>query len=379
MTTETVDQGQDADEDRARLDAAVKPRDGFFTTFFVSPYSKYIARWAARRGLTPNQVTTASLGLGLLAAAAFGTGERWGMVVGAVLLQASFTTDCVDGQLARYTRNFSALGGWLDAIFDRTKEYAVYAGLAIGADRAGRDVWVLACAALILQTFRHLSDFAFTGHADEEPMPDAAPAGPPPQRPDSPAGRIVVAWQAGNRLPVVPWIRRIVAFPIGERFLAISVTAAVWSPHTTFVVLLAWGGFAALYTTAGRVLRSLARAGALADRFAWTAPPLLRVGEYSMLVWIATLAGDSGPPAAFALLGVLAFHHYDVFYRPRFRPTHPRPVAAWVIRVGLGWWGRLALAWLLYAVGALPTGFYALAALLGAVFVGEAIDSWRRT
>jgi hypothetical protein len=53
------------------------------------------------------------------------------------------------------------------------------------------------------------------------------------------------------------WIKKIVAFPIGERFAAISVTAALFSPRTTFVVLLAWGGFAAVYVVAGRVLRSL--------------------------------------------------------------------------------------------------------------------------
>src|SRR6185369_3757154 len=66
------------DEDRVLLDSAVKANDGFFTTFFVSPYSKYIARWAARRGWTPNQVTTISMLLGVLTAAAFATGERWG-------------------------------------------------------------------------------------------------------------------------------------------------------------------------------------------------------------------------------------------------------------------------------------------------------------
>jgi hypothetical protein len=102
------------DVDRLLLESAVKSTDGFFTTFFVSPYSKYIARWAARRGLTPNQVTTVSMLLGVLAAAAFATGERWGLIAGAVLLQVSFTTDCVDGQLARYTRQFSKLGAWLD-------------------------------------------------------------------------------------------------------------------------------------------------------------------------------------------------------------------------------------------------------------------------
>ena len=81
-----------------------------------------------------------------LAAAAFATGERWGLVAGAILLQAAFTTDCVDGQLARYTRTFSKLGAWLDSIFDRSKEYVCFAGLAIGASRAGDPVWPLACA-----------------------------------------------------------------------------------------------------------------------------------------------------------------------------------------------------------------------------------------
>ena len=65
----------DHDEEQALLDSAVKQSDGFFTTFFVSPYSKYIARWAARRGLTPNQVTLISIGVGALAALAFATGE----------------------------------------------------------------------------------------------------------------------------------------------------------------------------------------------------------------------------------------------------------------------------------------------------------------
>ena len=59
----------DYDEDKVLLDSAVKASDGFFTTFFVSTYSRYIARWAARRGFTPNQVTTVSLFIGILAAA----------------------------------------------------------------------------------------------------------------------------------------------------------------------------------------------------------------------------------------------------------------------------------------------------------------------
>jgi hypothetical protein len=38
----------------------------------------------------------------------------------------------------------------------------------------------------------------------------------------------------------------------------ISITAALFTPRTTFIVLLVWGGVAAAYTIAGRILRSLA-------------------------------------------------------------------------------------------------------------------------
>jgi Family of unknown function (DUF5941)/CDP-alcohol phosphatidyltransferase len=288
------------DEDAVLLKSAVKARDGFFTTFFVSPYSRYIARWCAHRGFTPNQVTTVSVLIGLLAAVAFATGERWGLVAGAVLLQAAFTTDCVDGQLARYTRTFSKLGAWLDSIFDRTKEYLVFAGLAIGASRMGDgDVWLLACATITLQTVRHAADFAFgssrqqlIGATEQPPVEQvrdaagaaraarraaraaAAEAGEAPAtanataapRPAAPAPaqralpfRILHAWHRIDRLPGVRWVKKMIAFPIGERFAAISLTAALFTPRTTFVTLLVWGGVAAVYTLAGRVLRSIVR------------------------------------------------------------------------------------------------------------------------
>jgi hypothetical protein len=310
---------RDYDEDRVLLDSSVKAADGFFTTFFVSTYSKYLARWAARRGLTPNQVTTVSMLIGLVAAAAFATGERWGLVAGAVLLQVSFTTDCVDGQLARYTRQFSKLGAWLDSVFDRTKEYAVFAGLAIGYSAAHTDaVWALAGAALTLQTVRHMSDFAFgaarqqligaTRHpplehssdrlaapAVAEPagsIAEAAPSGgaaaaevsaaaaetsaaaaetsaaaaetsaraePEPAGSASLARRILGLWRRLDRWPGLVWVKRMAAFPIGERFAVISITAALWDARVTFVVLLAWGAFGIAYTFAGRFLRSVGR------------------------------------------------------------------------------------------------------------------------
>jgi phosphatidylglycerophosphate synthase len=248
------------DEDRLLLDSAVKANDSFFTTYLVSPYSKYLARWAARRGLTPDQITTASLGIGVLAALAFASGDRAGLIAGAILLQISFATDCVDGQLARYTRNFSRAGAWLDAVFDRTKEYAVYAGLAIGASATGDPVWVLAGAALAVQTVRHAIDFSYVTLEQEQLA--AAPRLPLDQPADgfTRAGSGPAAtWDTFTRRGAAHWAKQFIAFPIGERFAAISIVAALGSARAAFIVLLAWGGVATAYKMTGRLMRTMPR------------------------------------------------------------------------------------------------------------------------
>ena len=76
-----------------------------------------------------------------------------------------WSLDCVDGDVARYTRRFSPLGAWLDASTDRLKEFACYAGLAWGAG-AGRTGWLLAAAMIALQTARHSVDYTFTAVKD---------------------------------------------------------------------------------------------------------------------------------------------------------------------------------------------------------------------
>lgn len=120
------------------------------------------------------------------------------------------------------------------------------------------------------------------------------------------------------------------------------------------------------------LLGGASRGGALErDRFRWAVPPLLRAGEYAGLVWLA-------PAAAFGLLLALAFRHYDLVYRLRFQgpPTGTPP--DWLGTVAGGWEGRLVAGWVLLAAGGLPEGFYALAAILGALFVTECVASWRR-
>ncbi|CAL9642398.1 hypothetical protein SUDANB15_06356 [Streptomyces sp. enrichment culture] len=283
------------DDEAVRLKSAVKARDGFFTTYFISPYSRYIARWCARRGLTPNQVTTASLLTALIAAGCAATGTRGGFVAAGVLLIASFVLDCTDGQLARYSLQYSTLGAWLDATFDRAKEYAYYAGLALGAARGGDDVWALALGAMVLQTCRHVVDFSFN-EANHDATANTSPTAALSDKLDS------VGWTV--------WVRRMIVLPIGERWAMIAVLTALTTPRITFYALLAGCAFAAAYTTAGRVLRSLTRKARRTDRAARALADLADSGPLA-----EGLAGALKNPArrlpgvaapAVALLGGLA-------------------------------------------------------------------------
>jgi phosphatidylglycerophosphate synthase len=366
------------DDEAIRLKSAVKARDGFFTTYCISPYSRYIARWCARRGLTPNQVTTASLLTALVAAGCAATGTRAGYVAAGVLLIASFVLDCTDGQLARYSLQYSTLGAWLDATFDRAKEYAYYAGLALGAARGGDDVWALALGAMVLQTCRHVVDFSFN-ESNHDATANTSPTAALSDRLDS------VGWTV--------WLRRMIVLPIGERWAMIAVLTAVTTPRVTFYVLLIGCAFAATYTTGGRVLRSVTRrarrtdraaqalrdltdSGPLADAVArvtravrlpapllalaggllvagaaamwgagwatvgcaaayavlsgaavarplkgaldWLVPPFFRAAEYGTILLLAARADVNGAlPAAFGLVSAVAYHHYDTVYRIR--------------------------------------------------------------
>lgn len=265
------------DDEAVRLRSAVKARDGFFTTFCVSPYSRYLARWCARRGLTPNQVTTASLFTALIAAGCAATGTRGGYAAAGLLLLFSFVLDCTDGQLARYSLQYSTMGAWLDATFDRAKEYAYYAGLALGAARGGDDVWALALAAMVLQSVRHFVDFSFN-----EANADSTAA--------NVNGKAVVGTPTtalSSRLDSVGWtvwVRRMIVLPIGERWAMIAVLTAVTTPRIVFYALLVGCGFAACYTTAGRVLRSVTRRAVRTDRAAQALADLADTGPLAELV-----------------------------------------------------------------------------------------------
>jgi hypothetical protein len=147
------------------------------------------------------------------------------------------------------------------------------------------------------------------------------------------------------------------------------------------VVVLAWPAHAlstgvAAAAVAWFVLVGSLGAGRTASRrWVWTVPGMLRALEYGALIKLTALTDPDAMPACYALLAVLAFHHYDAVYRLRHQRVPP---AAWIRVAGGGWDGRLVVAAVLATAGGLAVAETAAAVVLGVTFAAESIASWTR-
>ena len=96
---------------------------------------------ASRIGrLTPTMVTVGSFALYCLAAALIVAGGWWS-VVAAILLPLSYVLDCLDGQLARYTGQTSAVGDYLDKTLDVLKVGIINLAMAVAAYRLTGEIY----------------------------------------------------------------------------------------------------------------------------------------------------------------------------------------------------------------------------------------------
>lgn len=351
---------------RLRLKMANRANDGFFSVYVLRRFSKLLTWVAIKIGATPNQVTIASFAIGLYAAFLFAQGDFWSILLGAILLQVSIIVDCVDGELARYTRKFSELGAWLDAITDRVKEYAVFLGLAYGAYvQNGQNLWLLAALLMTLQTFRHLSDYNFSQVVkarDEEAIPvpvDFMAKWDGIEADNTPELKGLAANYNFQRVKY--WAGKVITFPIGERWLAISLTAAIGGAMFTFTAMPVLALISMAWVYRVRIAKSLQMAKtkiksqvivrqldlgwaqkSISLRFDWLEPSLLRALELGALIVLFSatgiFAGESAV-AAFVILFSIAFNHYDNLYRSMQGEQKPK----WLSFAGLTVPGRLLL------------------------------------
>jgi Family of unknown function (DUF5941) len=123
------------------------------------------------------------------------------------------------------------------------------------------------------------------------------------------------------------------------------------------------------------VLATLGAAARRGVRVQWLVPPLLRIGEYMTVAVLASRVDATTAAAAFVLLAVVAFHHYDIVYRLRHQHTTPSHL---VSQLCGGWEVRTIVVVLAAATGTLLPTLLALAAWCGVLYVTESLRSWAR-
>jgi hypothetical protein len=243
---------------------------------------------------------------------------------------------------------------------------------------------------MAIQTFRHLSDYNFSQvvkarAAEEIPVPVDFMAewdGITAQL----EGLDSDDANAYTKKRIRYWLGKIVVFPIGERWLAISFTAAVGGALFTFTALPLLALFSMVWVYRVRIAKTLAMAKTRIQsrviarqldlgfskrpsltRFDWLEPSLLRAAELgvliSLLAFTGNLSGELGV-ASFVILFPIAFHHYDNLYRAMQGEQKPR----WLAWMGLTILGRIA-AVALAATGIveiwLLSGYFGAVLLLG--------------
>ena len=389
-----------------------RPDDGFYSTFVLRRLSRPISRWGAAHGVRPNAVTGLSGVLGVAAAVLFATGGGTGfgagsgyvsLLAGALLLQVSLVLDCVDGEIARATRTFSAFGAWLDASLDRVKEYGALAGLAVGAGRHGHDLWLLALAGMALQTARHVQDFAFdqgvlaawrAPQVDRRPLTDHTPWTRSPGSAVPRAGAPTAS----------TWVRRVIHMPIAERWLVLSLGAALGRPLWSLVAYVVLAALAGGWTLLGALRRSVRTSSAYPDGLratlaryrddgllelivrdrgpagtaGWLLPVAVTALEGAVLVAVAAPGGLTTRTWAFAWFAAVAWHRYDLVYRWRDRGLS---VPAWVGQAGGGWLDRCLVVAVAAQGGLTVTVLVIGTVWMALIFVPESLvasaRSWR--
>jgi hypothetical protein len=218
---------------------------------------------------------------------------------------------------------------------------------------------------MAIQTFRHLSDYNFSQvvkarAAEQIPLPvdfmaewDGITAQMEEVDPDDE--------HAFTKKRIRYWLGKIVIFPIGERWLAISVTAAVGGALFTFTALPLLALVSMVWVYRVRITKTLAMAKtkiqsrviarqldlgfsaqSVLTRFDWLEPSLLRALELGALIALFALTGNLQGNlgiASFVILFSIAFHHYDNLYRSMQNEEKPK----WLSVLGLSAPGRIIL------------------------------------
>lgn len=103
----------------------------------LKPTLQNIGKVFASTGLSANFWTAVGLCFAFASAIVYAIHLEYSFVLGGILLLVSGFFDIVDGQVARITGKTSKKGAFLDSVFDKVAEVAIFIGILIGGYSQG--------------------------------------------------------------------------------------------------------------------------------------------------------------------------------------------------------------------------------------------------
>ena len=126
----------------------------------LKPLLQNIGRIFASTGISPNAWTVVGLLFAFISSLVYGISFEFSLILGGVILLVSGFFDIVDGQVARYTNKITKSGGFLDSVFDKIAEVAIFFGILIGGHAEPYLVFIAITLSLLVSYTRAKADAA---------------------------------------------------------------------------------------------------------------------------------------------------------------------------------------------------------------------------
>ena len=98
----------------------------------LQPHLEKIGKGFASTGISPNGWSCIGLVFAFASAFIYGWNVEFSLIIGGIVLLVAGFFDIVDGQVARVSQKITKSGGFLDSVFDKIAEVAVFLGILVG-------------------------------------------------------------------------------------------------------------------------------------------------------------------------------------------------------------------------------------------------------
>ena len=126
----------------------------------LKPALEKVGKTFAATGLSPNTFTVIGLIFAFASSIVYGLSYEYSLIIAGVILLISGFFDIVDGQVARYANKMSKKGVFLDSVFDKIAEVAIFFGILVGNYTDPYLVFLAITLSLLVSYTRALADSA---------------------------------------------------------------------------------------------------------------------------------------------------------------------------------------------------------------------------